>query len=263
MSFLVAGLVLKTKTSLPASSKLVLLGLAEHARQDGSSSFPSIQTLSRYAEVSERTAQRALKGLVEASWVEVEAKATNRRPTTYRVNVAKLEAAETDELLEAVGTRPTTDSRGDKLTPQALAEVTPPSARGDTGDALGVTPVSPEPTTEPVKKSPKELLTAFDLERERRYKEKYAFAGSRDGPNAARLLKALPFEELESRIQDYVWCDDEKLIDCRHSFGMFVARVNSHGRKLSGNKRSVEKRVRRTNTREVADRGFYVPEVGT
>ena len=50
------------------------------------------------------------------------------------------------------------------------------------------------------------------------------------------------------------------LTDSRHSWGMFVARVNSHGRKLAGNKRSVEEATRRANVRQVADAGFDISE---
>lgn len=114
------------------TDKLVLIGIANHAGDGGS--WPSIETLARYAGVSERSVQRSIRRLVNMGELTVRYNAgsnsggaSNRRPNCYTL-------------------RP----RGDTVSPQDVPGVTPvspqESVRGDTGDATGVTLASPEPS---------------------------------------------------------------------------------------------------------------------
>jgi len=45
------------------SDRLVLLVLADHAKDDGTAAWPSVETIARQARISERQAQRALRSL--------------------------------------------------------------------------------------------------------------------------------------------------------------------------------------------------------
>lgn len=90
MGFRLSGHVLETVTGLTPGQKLVLLGIAERADQVGENAFPSVATLATYAECSPRNVEIALKQLRAQGWVIVQKKATNRMPTTYRLNLERL-----------------------------------------------------------------------------------------------------------------------------------------------------------------------------
>ena len=45
----------------------VLMGLANHAREDGTAAFPSIATLMEYTKLSDRTIQQKLKKLLDGA----------------------------------------------------------------------------------------------------------------------------------------------------------------------------------------------------
>jgi len=70
---------------LPPAQKLVLLKLADCADDDGGNAFPSLGMLSDACTLSRRTVQRTLADLETAGYLVVDAPATHRRPTTYRV----------------------------------------------------------------------------------------------------------------------------------------------------------------------------------
>lgn len=83
------------------AERLVLLALADNADHKTGVAWPSVGTLAEKCDVSERTVQRSLKGLVEAGLIAVvdvsapmpDSEATRRlrlvpaarRPTVYRV----------------------------------------------------------------------------------------------------------------------------------------------------------------------------------
>ena len=70
---------------VPPTAKLVLFMLAEHAHDDGSNAFPSVGLIAWETGLSERAVRNSLRTLEGAGVIEVAAKSTRRRPTTYRV----------------------------------------------------------------------------------------------------------------------------------------------------------------------------------
>ena len=75
---------------------LVLIGLADHAHDDGSEARPSVATLARYARCSERTVHTKLRMLEAAGLIRrgdqraVEHLPRNRRPVVYDLNLSKV-----------------------------------------------------------------------------------------------------------------------------------------------------------------------------
>ena len=72
---------------------LVLIGLADHAHDDGTEARPSVATLARYARCSPRTVQNKLRVLIDAGLIRKGDQQTvahlpsNRRPVVYDLNV--------------------------------------------------------------------------------------------------------------------------------------------------------------------------------
>jgi hypothetical protein len=82
------------------TDKLVLLGIATHADELGRNAWPSVSTLARYASVSERSVQSALRRLNRDGWLDIEVNAgglsdmrKDRRPNRYTVNMDGVIAA--------------------------------------------------------------------------------------------------------------------------------------------------------------------------
>lgn len=103
--------------------RLVLLALAEAAHDDGTYAFPKVATLATRANLSERQVQRCLRNLVDLGEIEQ----TGR--TKSGTNIYSVTGYIRNE-------------RGDNMSPQTNAGVTPTSP-------LGVTPMSPELSVEP------------------------------------------------------------------------------------------------------------------
>lgn len=100
---------------------LVLLAIADQARDDGDQAWPAVAKLAAKARVSERTVQRALRSLVELGELEVRPSAGRHGVNVYRVVM-------TDS-------HPVTSSPRQTVTPSPEAEgVTPVTRGGDTGD---------------------------------------------------------------------------------------------------------------------------------
>ncbi len=70
------------------TDKLVLLGIANHADENGENAWPSVPTLARYAGVSERNARHALRRLEEAGAITTEKRMGGRvdADPRYRTN---------------------------------------------------------------------------------------------------------------------------------------------------------------------------------
>lgn len=114
---------------------LVLLVIADHAADDGSNAWPSVETIARKCRVSARTVQRSIRTLGEQRLIEVRRQGggnsdtrSDRRPNRYRVAVENLGSGVTE------------------VSPRLLDGVTRVTERGDTGGTDGVTPVSPKPS---------------------------------------------------------------------------------------------------------------------
>lgn len=112
---------------LPTSEKMVLLVIADHADDQGENAWPSMATIARKASLSERQAQRLVKSLTKTGLLLVEDQMggrrdmrDDRRPNRYSIAINGVTST----------------------TPREVE-------RGDTGDANGVTPMSPKPSIEP------------------------------------------------------------------------------------------------------------------
>ena len=131
------------------TARLVLVVLADHAGDDGRDAFPSVARIASAAEVTERTVQRHLRDLEEAGLivkgdqarVEAAIKRGDRRPVCYDLQLGVVRGDNMTPRDTPDGVTPTS--------PRDENGVTPMTERGDTGDAHGVTPVSPEPKDEP------------------------------------------------------------------------------------------------------------------
>lgn len=115
---------------LSGSDKVILLGIANHADDEGGNAWPSVRTLSRYANMSERSVQRALKRMADEGHIVV------RR---QRGGTADTSADRRPNLYQVVMSGVTFTSPRVQDGPE----------RGDTRVADGVTHVSPEPSSEP------------------------------------------------------------------------------------------------------------------
>ena len=136
------------------ADKLVLLGIANHAGDGGA--WPSIATLARYANATERTVQRAIRTLASMGELHVERQAGGtahlkdwQRPNRYDVTLAcppgcdrsvshrvkALPSAPAGLWIEGV----TPVSPGDTHVTRGVTPTSPG----------GVTPTSPEPSLEP------------------------------------------------------------------------------------------------------------------
>lgn len=74
--------------SLPATEKLVALKLADCADDRGLNSFPAVATIAADCGLTDRGARKVLARLRDRGCIEIQAPATNRKSTTYRVVLA-------------------------------------------------------------------------------------------------------------------------------------------------------------------------------
>lgn len=81
------------------TSKIVLIGIASHADKYGRNAWPSVPTLSTYANVDARSVQRALTDLINRGYLEREFQAGGTRytvdelrPNLYHLNLGKKDA---------------------------------------------------------------------------------------------------------------------------------------------------------------------------
>ncbi|MDM0090292.1 MULTISPECIES: helix-turn-helix domain-containing protein [unclassified Variovorax] len=136
------------------NERLLALAMADHARDDGTRIWPSLEELSRKTLQSRRTVQRQIAKMVEAGWLEP-VRAANGRPggtNEYRINAAWIAGEE----LPKRGVNLTPVSAGEvihtgvNLTPLEVIHTGVTSdERGVTSDARGdiaVTPESSEPS---------------------------------------------------------------------------------------------------------------------
>lgn len=87
MSIHVSSLV--WKLNCHHGTKLVLLKLADHAKDDGSDVFPAIPTVARECGCTDRTVQRVVKLAIKIGWLSEEPSPGNR-PNRYRFDLNAL-----------------------------------------------------------------------------------------------------------------------------------------------------------------------------
>ena len=146
------------------SEMLLALAMVDHARDDGTSIWPSVDELARKTRQSRRTVQRQIAKMVASGWLEQVRTATGRRGLTNEYRVCAAWVAGKELPATGVNMTPVEDvaenATGDRLTPQQTPEVihtgdrlTPDEvgsrgvtrdARGVTGDARGDTAMTPE-----------------------------------------------------------------------------------------------------------------------
>jgi helix-turn-helix protein len=77
---------------ISASEKLVLLAMADHARDDGTGCYPSIETLARKTSQSRRGVQKIMRKLEEIrGLIEPSKVSQGRRTTEYRITLGNRE----------------------------------------------------------------------------------------------------------------------------------------------------------------------------
>ena len=120
------------------SEKIVLLGIANHADDQGGNAWPSVSTLARYANVSERAVQQALQKLRDGGHIDIIPNAggtaktrSDRRPNLYKILYMQADGTHR--------TSPRSDTNGVKSSAQ----------RGEVGFVNGAKQASPEPSLEP------------------------------------------------------------------------------------------------------------------
>lgn len=142
MTFRIVADVLDANIAAGAQAKLVLIALAERAHADGSDAYPSVKTLARYAQCSERTVQRVLRALV-ADGVVVVQEAHDRghhRPTTYAIDLQRLAALRSGrQTVTPPATPDPAPSDADLSSDDGRQTDTPDPERGDTVSPGGVT----------------------------------------------------------------------------------------------------------------------------
>jgi hypothetical protein len=126
------------------TAKLVLLGIANHHGDGGA--WPSVATLARYANASERTVQRALNDLLDLGEITIAHKAglgeVKRQYKTNRYQIALACPPGCDRTTAHRIGQATQNPEVTPMSPLGASEVTPMSP-------LEVTPMSPEPSLEP------------------------------------------------------------------------------------------------------------------
>ena len=80
--------VLNQSDDLSTTEKFVLLGIANHSKPDGTNSFPSLDTLTRYTLLSKSSVQRSISSLVEKNYLE-KVSGGGRKSNTYTINLER------------------------------------------------------------------------------------------------------------------------------------------------------------------------------
>lgn len=119
MSGLLMGMV--WNYHITGNERDVLLAMADHAHDDGSSCYPSVPRLAWKIGISERTIQRIIAKMVAGEVLELVGEASYHRPKEYRIDLSKLRAK-----------APLASARGDRGDKSGVTGVTNQGVRGDT-----------------------------------------------------------------------------------------------------------------------------------
>ena len=149
MSFEAVRWVMDHVMNIKPAHKLVLLCVANYASVAGKGSYPSVKTISRHAEMSERSVQRILHDLVEAKLLRIGNQAipqaaglpADRCPTCYDLPIDEM--ADCFELVR----QKIIPQSGKTGVTKTETGVTNYADRGDKSGKTGVTTLSPKPIT--------------------------------------------------------------------------------------------------------------------
>ena len=122
------------EADLPSNEVHVLVALCDHAEDDGTQVFPSMERLAWKCRLSRRQVQRIVGNLRVAGILEVVAKSSQHRPTEYRI-------------LPVWKIKEPFIPRGDNMS-YLKSGMTSTTVRDDIYDTPGVTPMSLEPSIE-------------------------------------------------------------------------------------------------------------------
>ena len=139
MSIQCMSWVLKHSTT-SGTDRLVLLSLANHANEHGQS-WPSVRTIAKEANVTERAVQRSLASMRRQGLITVEFQGApdKRIPDRYRPNLYRVVRGDADDTPGEI--------RGDA---GGQSGVTPVTFRGDASDTQSIS----EPNTDPSAAAP-------------------------------------------------------------------------------------------------------------
>lgn len=122
------------------NTKVVLLGLANHAHPDGRESYPALDTLARYAHCNRSTARRNVRRLAAEGWIEEYGKGPQGQ-AKYRLLMDRDPGADTDPTGGVLP--PVANRDGVALATEGGGTE---NRGGGTGDRQGVAPMPPEPS---------------------------------------------------------------------------------------------------------------------
>lgn len=183
MSVRVMSIVFEADGGLTATQKLVLLALADHAADDGTSVYPSVKTISHKTNLAEGGVRKALRELRDSDLklIKITRHFTNRRPNQYTINVTRLAGMkrvlpdDSQESWVSPHDTPTVTKKHPRLSPR------------DTDPSVTIN----EPSEHAVEKKPRERDLLFDSIAEVCQVDP-ATSGKSIGTVKAALLKATP-----------------------------------------------------------------------
>jgi hypothetical protein len=221
MSIYCVGLCLNCETGLTLTEKFILLAICEKADNDGGNAWPSVHTLARYAECSDRTVQRTLLTLRQRGWIEIVKRASRYTPRVYRVNLSKFQ-----------GCQPVTH------------EATRMAARDDRAMSPDPSITRPVPTVteEPPPRANGNHMQTFiawwhDTYSEKRRGTKYLMNHGRDISIIRRLVAAYGLERLKTMAELFLITDEPFIASTDRGIPLLAAkamwldhRLREHGR---------------------------------
>lgn len=166
------------------NAKVILIGVANHAKPDGTNSYPSLNTLAEYAFCDRATVRRNLRKLESDGWI-TRAGEGPRGQARWSLNY--------DRKSRTVPP------------PEGVAECDGGVTYGvANGVASGVAPVPPEPTTETDKQqtpSRGDLVEVFEYWRDRCHKPAAKFTDGRRTRVLARLKEGYTVADIRQGIE--------------------------------------------------------------
>lgn len=205
------------------NDRLVLLAIADQARDDGTDAWPSVPRLAAKAHVSERTVQRSIRALAELGEIEIVEGGGRHRPNQYRV-VMTIQTASESQGNQPVNPDTTvtvsdTDTPSDchpsdchpfPETPSTTAE-TPsnPAGNGDTGVTRTIHNPSKKPSSSEPSRLDVERLCTHLADRIERNGSKRPTVG-KGWRTAARLLLDAD-KRTEQQVHNAIdWCQESE-----------------------------------------------------